>query len=104
MPGRDDCIRARLTGSGAVVSAHTRRSSCPQAVGVDGRARTACEGIGRGPDALDEITKDTADVLQLELPELRRGESLAAYCAYAVGGPAELLYEATTTSSASLSP
>ena len=43
------------------------------------------------------LADTTRQALARELPGLRRDERLAQYCAYAVGGPAELLYEATTT-------
>ena len=43
------------------------------------------------------VSEGIARLLEGELPGLRRDELLARHCAYAVGGPAELLYEATTT-------
>jgi UDP-N-acetylmuramate dehydrogenase len=43
------------------------------------------------------LTEDTGDLLRRELPGLQDDERLAQYCAYSVGGPAELLYRATTT-------
>ena len=42
-------------------------------------------------------TDDTRALLERELPGLRREVVLAQHCAYTVGGPAELLYEATST-------
>ncbi|HJW76291.1 MAG TPA: UDP-N-acetylmuramate dehydrogenase [Thermoleophilia bacterium] len=51
----------------------------------------------RGAGLPPMLSKETTDILQRELPGVRHGEGLARYCAYAVGGPAELLYEATTT-------
>ena len=43
------------------------------------------------------LSQEVTGALGRELPGLQRNEPLAQYCAYAVGGPAELLYRATTT-------
>ena len=43
------------------------------------------------------LSEEIRAALQRELPGLQDDEPLAQYCAYAVGGPAELLYRATTT-------
>jgi UDP-N-acetylmuramate dehydrogenase len=43
------------------------------------------------------LSEEVEGARRRELPGLQHDEPLARYCAYAVGGPAELLYRATTT-------
>jgi len=45
----------------------------------------------------DDGVSDPIDILRGELHDLEEAVPLAPYCAYGVGGPAELLYTARTT-------
>ncbi len=50
------------------------------------------------PSCYDDGVHDVADTLRRELPGLEEAVPLAPLCAYGVGGPAEYLFRAATTS------